>query len=184
MNLIFTVIFLSSLIVFACTAPDKALEAMTNGGKKAVTLSMSLIVIYAIWSGVMKMAEDSGITRKLSKKMRPLAKKLFGTEKDDEIDDITVNISANLLGAGGIATPSGISAVTKMCDSGNYDGANVLFVLASTSIQLVPTTVISLRHAFSSKSPALVFIPSFTSSLLCTALGLTLCFVFKSGKRK
>lgn len=184
MNFIFTLIFLASLIVFAFTAPDKALEAMTNGGKKAVTLSMSLIVIYSIWSGVLKMAEDSGITKKLSSKMRPLAKKMFGTDNEDEINDVTVNISANLLGAGGIATPAGVSAVTKMCDNGNYDGANVLFVLASTSIQLVPTTVISLRHAFASESPALVFIPSFLSSLLCTALGLTLCFVFKSRKRK
>lgn len=49
MNVIFTFIFISALIVFAVFSPDKALAAMTSGGQKAVTLSMSLLVIYSVW---------------------------------------------------------------------------------------------------------------------------------------
>lgn len=186
MNVIFTFIFLISLVVFAVFSPDKALEAMTGGGQKAVGLSMSLIVIYAVWSGVLQIAEDSGIIKKLSVKLRRPIQLLFGELTDDESDDVAVNISANLLGMGGIATPAGISATTKMCNRGNHDGATRLFVLASTSIQLLPTTVISLRQSFSSAAPAMVFLPSLLASLLCTATGLSLCFIFKSknGKTK
>ncbi len=183
MNVIFTVILFISLIIFAVISPDKALEAMTSGGQKAVTLSINLIAIYAVWSGFLQIAEDCGFVRKLSEKLRPLIKKLFSMPTDDESDDIAVNISANLLGMGGIATPAGISATTKLCNRGNHEGATVLFVLASTSIQLVPTTVISLRQSFSSANPALVFVPSLLSSLVCTAVGLFLCFVFKPRKK-
>jgi len=183
-NVIFTFIFLISLVVFAVFSPEKTLEAMTGGGQKAVGLSMNLIVIYAVWSGVLKIAEDSGIVKKLSRKLRAPIKLLFGKITDDESDDIAVNISANLLGMGGIATPAGISATTKMCSRGNHEGATRLFVLASTSIQLVPTTVISLRQSFSSAAPAIIFLPSLLASLICTATGLSLCFIFKPKRRE
>ena len=184
MNVIFTFIFLISLVVFAVFSPEKTLEAMTGGGQKAVGLSMNLIVIYAVWSGVLQIAEDSGIVKKLSAKLRSPIKLLFGELTDDESDDIAVNISANLLGMGGIATPAGISATTKMCNRGNHDGATRLFVLASTSIQLVPTTVISLRQSFSSAAPAIIFLPSLLASLICTITGLSLCFIFGKFKPK
>lgn len=184
MNLIFTLIFLCSLVIFSFFSPDKALSAMTDGGQKAVTLSMSLIVIYSIWSGVLQVAEDSGIVKKLSKKLKPLIKKMFNNPTDDETRDIAVNISANLLGMGGIATPAGISATTKMCGRKNFDGATTLFVLASTSIQLLPTTVISLRQEFSSAKPSIVFLSSLLSSIVCTVTGLGLCFLFKTRKRR
>ncbi len=184
MNVIFTFIFISALIVFAVFSPDKALATMTSGGQKAVTLSMSLLVIYSVWSGILQVAEDSGAVNKLSKLLRPLINKLFKNPPEDEAEDISVNISANLLGLGGVATPAGISATTKLTARGNHDGATTLFVLASTSIQLIPTTVITLRQSFSSASPAAIFIPSFLSSLLCTATGLTLCFIFTHRKKK
>ena len=180
MNLIFTLIFLLSLVIFSFFSPGKALSAMTDGGQKALTLSMSLIVIYSIWSGVLQIAEDSGIVKKISIRLKPLIKKLFSDPTDDETEDLAVNISANLLGMGGIATPAGISATTKMCGRKNFDGATTLFVLASTSIQLLPTTVISLRQAFSSANPSLVFLPSLLSSIVCTVTGLSLCFLFKT----
>ena len=184
MNVIFTFIFISALIVFAVFSPDKALAAMTSGGQKAVTLSMSLLVIYSVWSGILQVTEDSGAVNKLSKLLRPLINKLFKNPPDDEAEDISVNISANLLGLGGVATPAGISATTKLTARGNHDGATTLFVLASTSIQLIPTTVITLRQSFSSALPAAIFLPSFLSSLLCTVAGLTLCFIFARHKKK
>ncbi len=184
MNLIFTLIFLLSLVIFSFFSPDKALSAMTDGGQKAVTLSMSLIVIYSIWSGVLQIAEDSGIVKKISKKLKPLIKILFSDPTDDEAEDLAVNISANLLGMGGIATPAGISATTKMCGRKNFEGATTLFVLASTSIQLLPTTVISLRQSFSSAKPSVVFLPSLLSSIVCTATGVSLCFLFKKRNRR
>ena len=88
MNVIFTFIFISALIVFAVFSPDKALAAMTSGGQKAVTLSMSLLVIYSVWSGILQVAEDSGAVNKLSKLLRPLINKLFKNPPDDEAEDI------------------------------------------------------------------------------------------------
>ena len=181
MNLIFTIIFLVSVAVFAVFSPDGALKAVTDGGKKAVALSVNLIAIYSVWSGILQIAEDSGLIKKLSKRLSPLLKRLFKNPDEKTTEYLSVNIGANMLGMGGIATPAGIAASKRLCDSGNYDGANRLFVLASTSLQIIPTTVIALRQTFSSAAPAVIFLPSLLSSLVCTAVGLALSFIF--GKR-
>ena len=127
MNVIFTFIFLISLVVFAVFSPDKALEAMTGGGQKAVGLSINLIVIYAVWSGVLQIAEDSGIIKKLSAKLRSPIKLLFGELTDDESDDVAVNISANLLGMSDETFRSRFDEHTTRSDDG-YFASSVVFV--------------------------------------------------------
>ncbi len=125
MNVIFTFIFISALIVFAVFSPDKALAAMTSGGQKAVTLSMSLLVIYSVWSGILQVAEDSGAVNKLSKLLRPIINKLFKNPPEDEAEDISVNISANLLGLGGVATPADAALMMQLGAEGVFVGSGI-----------------------------------------------------------
>lgn len=183
MNAIFTTILLLSLLVSSFFSPNVVLSSFTEGGQKALNLSLNLISIYSVWSGFLQISENCGIIKKISKIFRPTIKKIFNNPSDDVIDDIAVNISANLLGTGGIATPSGISAATKLCESSNHDGACALLVLASSGMQLMPTTVISLRKLYSSSNPSIVYLPSLLSAAVCTSIGLLLCFIFKKRKK-
>ena len=78
---------------------------------------------------------------------------------------------------GGIATPSGIRATKLLIDNGLYDLSYLLLIIASTSIQLLPTTVIALRQEFLSKSPADIVLPSLLSTVASTVTGILLFFI-------
>ena len=184
MNAIFTVVFIISVGIFTFTDPNGALKAMTDGGQKAITLSLSLAVIYAVWSGVMQIAEDCGITEKTAKILKPVIDKLFGKTDDETKKYLSLNLGANILGMGGIATPAGIEAMTRLNESGNKNGACMLFVIASTSIQLLPTTVISLRQTYSSADAFDIFLPSLLSTAISTAVGIALCFLTAKRAKK
>ena len=184
MNIIFSIVFIISLLIFTITNPDGAISAMNTGGQKAITLSLGLLSVYAIWSGLLKVAEDTGITNKLSKLLRPIINKLFKKANEETKKHIALNVSANLLGLGGIATPSGIKATTLLCDNKDFDGACTLFVLSATSLQIIPTTVISLRQTFGSLSPSNIFLPSLLTTVLSTSVGVFLCFAIKKRRKK
>ena len=174
MNAIFCIGLVISLIIFACFNPDGALNAMLGGANKSVSLAISLLAVYSVWSGFLQIAEDSGLIKKLSKLIKPLIKRLFKTEDEVLQGEICANLSANLLGMGGIATPLGISATKKLTDSGNLGGAHLLFILAATSIQILPTTVIALRQSFGSTAPFSIFLPSLLATAVSTATGILL----------
>lgn len=179
MNLIFSIIFIFSAISLCFLSPNEVLTAMTNGASKSVQLAIGLVAIYAVWSGLLQIAECSGLLKKLSKLLKPIINRLFRNIDDKTHDLIAVNLSANLLGMSGIATPAGIDATTEMTQKNNHDGACLLFVLASTSLQLLPTTVVSIRQSFGSVNPFDIFLPSLISSAISTAVGILLFFVTK-----
>ncbi len=184
MNAIFTVVFILTVVIFAFTDPNGALKAITDGGQKAVALSVSLIAVYAVWSGFMQIAEDCGLTEKTAEFFEPLIDKLFGKTDKETKKYVSLNIGANLLGMGGVATPAGIEAMKRLTDGGNKNGACMLFVLAATSIQLLPTTVVSLRQTYSSADAFGIFLPSLLSTVVSTAVGILLCFATAKRKKK
>lgn len=179
MNILFGVICLASLVVLAIKNPDGALAAATSGANKALTLSFTLVVVYTVWSGFLQIAEASGVCDKLAAILKkPLA--LLFPEADEETKKyIAANVSANMLGMGGLATPPAIIATKAMTDRGDCDGATTLFILASASVQLLPSTVIALRQNAGSLSSADIYLPTLLSTLIGTAAGLILCKVFK-----
>lgn len=183
MNIIFSIIFIISVTVTLFSNPDGVITAMTDGANKAVTLSIGLVSIYTIWSGLLKIAQEVGLINKLSKLLSPIIKKLFPKANSKTRDLIAVNVGANILGLGGIATPSGINATTLMTDNDDYDGSCLLFILATTSLQLIPSTVISLRLKFNSLSPADIFLPTLLSTMVSTTIGVFLFFLTKKYKK-
>ena len=179
MNVIFVIIFVISAVFLTVTNPNEVIKAMTDGATKSITLCLSLISIYSVWSGILQIAEDSGLISKLSKLLKPIINRLFKNIDEKTSAKIATNISANLLGMGGIATPSGIEATTLMTEKSNHDGACLLFVLASTSLQILPTTVVSLRQSFLSANPFDIFLPSLITTTVSTSVGIALYFLTK-----
>lgn len=152
---------------------------MLGGINKAIVLSCELLSVYALWLGVFKVAERAGLTQKLANKLRPATYKLFGKTSDKTAEVISLNLAANALGMSGLATPYGVEACAALEREKNHFGARLLLIIAATSVQLLPTSVIALMAAKGAEKPASIILPSVLCTAASTALGVALAFVFK-----
>lgn len=172
MNVIFTLVCIASMIALAITAPDKLLPSLLGGAEDAAKMALTLFCIYAVWMGLSSLAEKSGLSRGMAKFLKPVTRKIFRTDDDEASENLAMNISCNLLGLGGAATPYAVKAINALEKDNNDFAQKLLFVINATSIQILPTTVIALRASAGSLSAADIFLPS----LICTAVS-TLCAV-------
>ena len=131
-----------------------------NECSNAVTLAIQLAGVMCLWSGLMRIAEVSDLTGKLSRLFRPVMKLLFWHLPADSkaAKAIIMNLTANLLGLGNAATPLGIAAMKELEKIAPRKGiaANemaLLVVLNTASLQLIPTTTAALRLAAGSAAP-------------------------------
>lgn len=144
MNIVFSIIITACVGYMLFTAPAGVMTALMEGGTASLTFSVKLFVIYAVWMSVMKVLEKSGLDAHVAKLLHPVTKRLFKNESEECYKNINLNLSANLLGMGGAATPLGIRAVELMESQKNKI---LLAVINATSVQLIPTTILSMRAA-------------------------------------
>ena len=178
MNGIFPIILIVSVAALAFSSPETALSAMTEGAEKGVKLSLTLLAVYGVWLGVYEIAERGGLTKKLSKRLYKPVKLIFGDVDETSLDYISMNVAANLLGVGGVATPMGIEAIRSLEKRNNRFAATMLLVVASTSLQLLPTSVIALRAASGSANASSIVLPAFLSTLVSSLSGILLVKIF------
>ena len=95
---------------------DAVAAAAMEGAASAVTLCISMAGIMCLWSGVMEVMKQSGLSELLAAAFRPLLGRLLPqASKDSEtMAAVSANVSANLLGLGNAATPLGIRAACRM----------------------------------------------------------------------
>lgn len=184
MNAAFLIISVISLVMMTIHSPESAFSSMINGVGGAISLSIKLVAIYAVWLSVLEMMNKTGIDKKLSKLLKPLIKKIFKKESEEAYDWICINVSANMLGMGGVATPAGIKAMERMQDGSEKATHNMvmLFVINATSIQLIPATVIAMRASANSQNAADIILPTLISSGIATLLGMIICKVMSLKK--
>lgn len=178
----FSIICIISFAAALLTGNMAALgNAVLDGAAKAVNLSLSLLGMMCLWCGVMRVFKAAGLIAKLSRLIAPILKILFPTacRTGNGLDEISANISANLLGIGNAATPFAIKAMQALARDNPEPGRATddmitLAVLNTASINLLPTTLLALRRASASSEPAIVLIPVWLSSFACALLAVTL----------
>ena len=126
--------------------------------------------------GFLQVAQDAGVLRGMSLAMLPLTRRLFGTQNDLALQNISVNLAANLCGMGGAATGAGIAAM-RLLDKERY-AQEMFFVVNCAGLQLFPSTVLSLRVQAGSAAPLSVLLPALLASLFSLALGILLVRLF------
>lgn len=179
MNAVFAVIFILSAAVLLVLAPAEFLPALLDGAGKSATLCLALLASYAAWLGLMQLWEESGVTRGISRLLTPLCRKLFRTEDKEALSAIGMNLSANLLGIGGAATPYGIKAANLLEKGKNaHYSSSMLFVVNATSLQIIPTSVVAMRVAAGSSSAADIILPTVLATAFSTLLGIALTMLF------
>jgi spore maturation protein A len=152
---------------------DEFTKSIFEGAKSAVEVSLFLLGIVALWLGITKIIEDSGLIHRLSNLFRPVISRLFRSIPQDHpaITSITLNLLANLFGLGNAATPLGIKAMQDLqtlneeADRATFE--MMLFIVINTaSIQLIPFTVIGILSDFGSKNPSAVVLPTILATVL------------------
>ena len=179
-NVFFTLIFIVAVVIISVTSPDEVTASMLAGATNAVSLSLKMLAIYAVWTSVLKLMEKTGIDKILTKLFRPLTRRLFRNESEKAVDLITLNVASNVLGLGNAATPAGIDAIYLMDDKSGVATKNMvmLTVIAATSLQLLPLTVLSLMTEYGSTAPSAIILPSIISTFSSTIIGVLLVAVF------
>ncbi|MGH0776253.1 spore maturation protein SpmA [Bacillus cereus] len=148
-------------------------KAVFDGAKDAVTICIGLISVLVFWLGLMKIAEEAGLLKKLVALFMPIVKRLFPEIPKDHpsMGFILSNMMANFFGLGNAATPLGIKAMEQLKElNGGKDSASrsmVTFLALNTSaITLIPTTVISIRMTYESVNPTEIVGVTFIAQVL------------------
>ncbi|MGE6362382.1 spore maturation protein SpmA [Bacillus paramycoides] len=148
-------------------------KAVFEGSKDAVTICIGLISVLVFWLGLMKIAEEAGLLKKLVSLFMPIVKRLFPEIPKDHpsMGFILSNMMANFFGLGNAATPLGIKAMEQLKElNGGKDSASrsmVTFLALNTSaITLIPTTVISIRMTYESANPTEIVGVTFIAQVL------------------
>lgn len=167
--------------LFAGKMPDLE-NATLGGGKQAVELAITLAGSLALWGGIMRIAEKSGVTKALCSLLSPLTKGLLFRrlpENSPALEAISMNLAANLLGLGNAATPLGLAAMRELEKEAKGSAVAtremVVFVALNTaSMQLIPTTTAFLRLQMGSAEPMGILVPVWISSLLSVTVAVAL----------
>ncbi len=146
-----------------------------EGTKSAVELCITLLGTMCLWNGIMKIASNTSIVKKLTKLLNPIMKKLFpDIKKGDKIhEEISMNIIANIMGLGNAATPLGLKAMKSMQKENKNkkvlsNSMAIFIVLNTASIQIIPTTVIAIRSSLNSNNPTAMIVPVWIATI-CAA---------------
>lgn len=175
-----------SIICSIITGNTQELSSgLMNGAEKAVKLLITLFGVMVFWSGIMKVAEKSGLTSLLVKLLSPMLKKLFPDLDKESVafQSICMNISANLMGVGNAATPFGLKAMKEMqrknLRKDTATDSMVVFVVMNTaSMQLIPATLGYLRQSYGSTAPFSIIPCVIISSAVALAVALVLATTF------
>lgn len=166
-------------------------EAAISSSKEAVSLGIAVVGVTALWTGLMKIAEETGLIGQLTRKMRPLLKFLFPRIAPDHpaYGQISLNMIANFLGLGWAATPAGLKAMEYL-EELNVDECRHLgeskhraphiasremctfLIINISSLQLIPVNIIAYRSQYGSPNPTSIVGPAILATLVSTVTGV------------
>jgi spore maturation protein A len=192
MNTIWLLVICVSILFSAVSGRiDEFTKAMFEAGKAAVEVCLYLVGILSLWLGLTKILEDSGVIYKLSSFFGRAISLLFKNIPmgHPSITSITLNLLANLFGLGNAATPLGIKAMEELQTLNDQPDTvtfeMMLFIVINTSsIQLVPFTVIGLLASYGSHNPNIIVVPTIISTIISSATAVGILFLFKKLSRR
>ena len=163
----------SAFFAFFSGTGAQTTAALLSGAGDAMELCVALAGSLALWSGLGKLMERTGLSGGLARLLSPVLGWLFPESRTDPelAGHLSANVTANLLGLGNAATPMGIRAVQRMAlahPGTASDEMCRLIVLNTASIQLIPATVAAIRAGLGCANP-FDLLPAVWITSLCSA---------------
>lgn len=193
LNIFWPICIVVSIIVAIITGKINNInDSVFESTKSAVELTLTLIGTMCLWSGIMEIAVNTSLIKKIKKLLKPIMKFLFPKidSRDKEYQEICMNIISNLLGLGNAATPLGLKAMATMQEKNEdksrlSDSMVMLIVLNTASLQIIPTTVIAIRTSLGSSNPTKIIVPVWIATMAAAIAAITATKLFmKLEKRK
>jgi spore maturation protein A len=189
LNYLWAAMILIGIVYAAFTGNMEAVsDSALDCAKEAVSLCITMLGVMSLWTGLMQIAQDSGLIDKCTKKIQPVMHWLFPKVpgNHEAMQHMTTNVIANFLGLGWAATPAGIRAMKSLsqlekerktsiihCEAS--DEMCTFLVLNISSIQLIPINIIAYRAQYGSVNPTAIVAPSILATAVSTAVGVAFC---------
>ena len=171
------------------------MTAVTDGAiqasKEAVTLCITMLGVMTLWTGVLEIGHRSGLVDQLARRMGPVLTFLFPRlDPDGEArKQISVNMSANILGLGWAATPAGLKAMEelkkveeerRMGGAARQEGTAcnemcTFLIINISSLQLIPMNMIAYRSQYGSVNPTAIVGPALAATFISTVVAVIFC---------
>ncbi|WP_373899250.1 nucleoside recognition domain-containing protein [Haloimpatiens sp. FM7315] len=186
-NIIWFIMLFSSIVFGIITGSGEIIsKSIVNTTYSTVELMVKLVGMMCLWCGVMRIAQKSGLTDKLAFILKPILKRLFksAVKSEKALGFIVMNLTSNMMGLSNAATPFGIKAMEEMQklnpekDKASDDMA-LFLVLNAACIQIVPTSVISIRAACNSNNPAVIMLPAIIATGTAAVVGCLICKILE-----
>lgn len=165
-------------------------NSILTNASKALDLILELLPIIVLWTGILKIAEKSGLLDKFANLLRPLLSKLFPSvpKNNKALGYIASNIAANMMGLGSAATPAGLKAISELQKiNPKKDTASTpmvtFLVLNTAGVTIIPTTILALRTAYNSSNPTEIVLPAILATTCSCIAGVTLDYLIRKRKR-
>ena len=189
-------IFLGILYGTATGNLKEVTEAAVESSREAVSLCIVMAGVTALWTGIMRIAENSGLIDQMLKKMGPLMNFLFPSlpAGHPARKHMAVNMIANFLGLGWAATPAGLQSMEALgkLEEERRDGKApgparkkgiagnemcTFLILNISSLQLIPVNIIAYRTQYGSTDPTAIVGPAILATAVSTGVAVVFCKV-------
>lgn len=180
MSVIWSSIFILC-IIFSCIFlnPSIILESITNSSKSAIENIFVIASMLVFWSGMFNILSNTNLLSKISKKLYKIVSFLFKREEVSEKakEYISLNITSNLMGVGNAATVNSLKGIEELQNSNvkkeKLNKSMATFIVLNTaSLQVIPTSMISLRTLYGSSDPTKIIIPVICVSLISLTVAI------------
>lgn len=200
LNYIWAFMILIGVVYAAITGNMEAVtDAALGSAGEAVSLCITMAGVMALWMGLMRIAEKSGLIAGLASGIQPFLSFMFPhiPKKHESRKYIATNFIANILGLGWACTPAGLKAMEELAkleeERGNpayLDGGGkeeksrgraasnemcTFLILNTSSLQLIPVNMIVYRTQYGSANPAAVIAPAIIATLFSTVIAIIYC---------
>lgn len=173
--------FLILCIVFSCIflSPQVVVESISNSSKGAIENIFVIASMLIFWSGMFNILSNCSFLSKFAKKVYNFFSFLFKKEEVSEKakEYISLNVISNLMGVGNAATVNSLKGIEELQkDNRNKKKLNrsmaTFIVLNTASMQIIPTSMISLRTLYNSQNPSEIILPVICVSVISLIIAL------------
>lgn len=174
-----TILIICIVFSFVISSPNVVLESITNSSKSSIENIFTIASMLLFWSGIFNILSNTKVLSKVASKIYNIFSFLFKKEEVSQKakEYISLNIASNLLGIGNASTINSLNGIEELQKNNkNHQKINksmaVFIALNTASMQIIPTSMISLRVLYNSKRPEIIILPVILVSILSLIVSL------------
>ncbi len=174
LNIIWPIFIIISFVYAIFSGNIERLNSsIFESAEETVSLCITFLGTICLWNGIMNIAVNTSLIKKLTKFLNPMINFIFPEMKNNKKikQEISMNVVANILGLGNASTPLGLKAMESMQkenkDKKKLNDSMAMFILINTaSLQIIPTTVIAIRSSLGSRNPTQIIMGVWVSTIV------------------